>query len=596
VAPKLVSRGSVPALAPARYLLGDRAGAVTLLVVASTIGGFCEAAILAIIAEAAGALVTGTHTVRAAAGPLSATVSISTLLLIAFALAVARLALQAPLSQLPSRIASDVQAALQRELFDAFTQASWSEQSRDREGHLQELMTNQIFQGAIGVLAATSLVTALLTLIVLIATALVVNPVAAIAVLGTAVLVFGMLRPLNRVITRWSGGLSQSQMEFAGGVGQATRLAEETHVFGVAGAQRERMSVLIENSRGFFYRVQLLGRLTTSVYQSCIYLLVVGLLAVLAAANAGHVAALGAVVLLLIRAGGYGQAVQGSYQALRQASPFIERVRGVSERYRASTPVRGERRISHIETIAFEHVSFAYTPERPVLRDLSFAVEGGEAIGIVGPSGAGKSTLMQIILQLRKPDSGLYLVNGAPAAEITSGDWHDRVAYVPQEPRLLHASVADNIRFFRDLDDAAVERAARLARIDTDIASWPDGYQTLIGPRADAVSGGQQQRICIARALAGEPAMLVLDEPTSSLDPRSESLLQESLRTLKAQVTLFVIAHRMSTLDICSRVMVVIDGHVDAFDTAARLKLQDGYYRAALGLAAEPATSTVAPV
>jgi ABC-type multidrug transport system fused ATPase/permease subunit len=381
-------------------------------------------------------------------------------------------------------------------------------------------------------------------------------------------------------------------MEFASGVGQATRLAEETHVFGVAGAQRERMGVFIENSRSFFYRVQLLGRVTTSVYQSCIYLLVVGLLAALAAANTGHVAALGAVVLLLIRAGGYGQAVQGSYQALRQASPFIDRVQAVSQRYRASTPVTGSRRLPQVETIAFEHVSFAYTPERPVLSDINFVVTGGETIGIVGPSGAGKSTLMQILLQLRLPDGGRYLLNGTPAAEISGHDWHDRVAYVPQEPRLLHASVAENIRFFRDLDDAAVERAARLARIDADIESWPEGYDTLIGPRADAVSGGQQQRICIARALAGRPAMLVLDEPTSSLDPRSESLLQDSLRTLQEQLTLFVIAHRMSTLEICSRVLVVIDGKVDAFDTASRLKLQDGYYRAALELAGESAASS----
>ena len=575
-----------------RYLLGDRTTTVAALVVVSTLSGFCEAAILAIIAEGAGALVIGTHKVHATAGPLSATVSIGTLLIIAFALAVGRLLLQAPLSQLPSRIASDVQATLQRGLFDAFTEASWGEQSRDREGHLQELMTNQIFQGAIGVLAATSLVTALLALIVLIGMALVVNAVAAFAVLGAAVLVFGMLRPLNRIMTRWSGGLSQSQMEFASGVGQAARLAEETHVFGVAGAQRERMGGFIENSRSFFYRVQLLGRLTTSVYQSCIYLLVVGLLAALAAANTGHVAALGAVVLLLIRAGGYGQGVQGAYQALRQASPFIDRVQAVSQRYRASAPLTGSRRLSQVEAIAFEHVRFAYTPERPVLSDINFVVAGGETIGIVGPSGAGKSTLMQILLQLRLPDSGRYLLNGASAAEISSHDWHDRVAYVPQEPRLLHASVADNIRFFRDLDDAAVQRAARLARIDADIESWPDGYETLIGPRADAVSGGQQQRICIARALAGKPAMLVLDEPTSSLDPRSESLLQDSLRTLQEQLTLFVIAHRMSTLEICSRVLVVIDGQVDAFDTASRLKLQDGYYRAALELAGESAPST----
>jgi ATP-binding cassette subfamily B protein len=157
---------------------------------------------------------------------------------------------------------------------------------------------------------------------------------------------------------------------------------------------------------------------------------------------------------------------------------------------------------------------------------------------------------------------------------------------VPQEPRLLHASVAENIRFFRDIDEESVERAGRLARIHEDIMSWADGYETIVGPRADAVSGGQQQRICLARALAAAPEVLVLDEPTSALDPTSESLIQESLTGLKQQLTLFIIAHRMSTLDICDRVMIIIDGKLTAFDTIDFLQQHNSYYRSASALAA----------
>jgi ABC-type multidrug transport system fused ATPase/permease subunit len=238
-----------------------------------------------------------------------------------------------------------------------------------------------------------------------------------------------------------------------------------------------------------------------------------------------------------------------------------------------------------VQSITFTGVSFAYVPDRPVLRDISFAVAGGETIGIIGPSGAGKSTMVQLLLRLRAPSAGTYLVNGFPADSFTLEDWHAKVAYVPQDPKLLHASVADNIRYFRDLSDAAVERAARLARIHDDIASWPATYETIVGPRADAVSGGQQQRICIARALAASPEVLVLDEPTSALDPRSESLLQDSLVSVKQALTLFIIAHRMSTLDICDRVMVLSDGRVEAFDTATRLGEQNAYYRFAADLA-----------
>jgi ABC-type multidrug transport system fused ATPase/permease subunit len=239
-----------------------------------------------------------------------------------------------------------------------------------------------------------------------------------------------------------------------------------------------------------------------------------------------------------------------------------------------------------VQTLAYEHVSFAYRAERPVLSDISFEIARGEAVGVIGPSGAGKSTFVQILLQLRSPDAGRYLVNGEPAQDFDPDDWHRLVAYVPQEPRLVHASVTDNIRYFRNIDPDAVEHAARLAGIHDEIVGWSHGYETIIGPRADAVSGGQQQRICLARALAAQPEVLVLDEPTSALDPHSESLIGQSLTALRRDLTMFVVAHRMSTLDMCDRVMVILDGKLAAFDTAALLSESNPYYRSASTLAA----------
>jgi len=566
-------------------LLGGRRRLVVALILTSVVAGLSEAAILATVAQAAASLVNGARSVRATAGPLHVNESVGGLLAIAFALAAGRLALQWPLSVIPARISAGVQASMQRSLFGAFTRASWTEQSNDREGHLQELVMNQVLQASWAALAVTGLVTSVLTLLVLVGSALLLNVVAAAAVLGATVLMFALLRPLNQLIGRRSRELSQAQMSMASVVGQAARLSEETHVFGAAAAQRHSIAEFIDTAQALFYRTQMLARLTPGAYQCLIYLLVVAGLALLNAVNSGHVASLGAVVLLLIRAGAYGQQVQGGYQTYRGSIPFVERVQEAERRYAESSPVRGSQPLPLVRSLVFERVSFAYVPGRPVLSNVSFAVSRGETIGVVGPSGAGKSTLVQLLLQLRVPGDGRYLVNGVSADEFARDDWNARVAYVPQEPRLLHASVADNIRYFRRLSDASVEEAARHARIDADIRNWTRGYDTIIGPRADAISGGQQQRICIARALAARPEVLVLDEPTSALDPRSESLLQESLGALKAQLTLFIIAHRMSTLDICDRVMVIVDGRLEAFDTAAGLKGQNSYYRAAVALA-----------
>jgi ABC-type multidrug transport system fused ATPase/permease subunit len=545
------------------------------------LSGLTEAGVLAVVAQVAASLVSGATRVSASIGPLQIHASVGSLLAAALILAVIRLTLQVPISFLPARIAADVQARLRNDLFDAFTRASWAVQSRDAEGHLQEMMTSQVMQASEGALMATNLVTASFTFFVLIISALALNVWAAVVVLGAAVLLFGLLRPMNALGHRRAHALSQAQLNYASGIGEAVRVAEETQVFGVAAAQRSRIDDLVVAAQELFFRTALLGRLIGNLYQSMMFLIIVAGLAGLYAAGTGHVASLGAVVLILVRAGTYGQQVQQSYQLVRQALPFVNRLHDAEQRYLASRPVTDERTLPRVTTLAFENVCYGYQQGQPVLSDINFEVAGGEAIGIIGPSGAGKSTLAQILLRLRTPDQGRYLVNGSALEQFARGDWHRRVAYVPQEPRLVHASVADNIRFFRSLDDDAVERAAKLARIHSEIVGWPKGYDTIVGPRADAVSGGQQQRICLARGLAAHPEVLVLDEPTSALDPRSETLIQDSLTALKGEVTLFIIAHRISTLDICDRVMVIVDGRLEAFDTIAFLRQNSPYYRSA---------------
>jgi ABC-type multidrug transport system fused ATPase/permease subunit len=309
-------------------------------------------------------------------------------------------------------------------------------------------------------------------------------------------------------------------------------------------------------------------------------------LAVLTAAGGSHAASLGAVILILVRASNSGQIVNSSWQGLQQSLPFIERTQEAARRYSESAPPQGEKPLSKVRTITFQEVNFSYRAGTPTLRDISFEVSHNEAIGVIGPSGAGKSTLIQLLLQLRPPESGRYLVNGEHVAAFRRADWHRLVSYVPQSPKLLHASVAENIRYLRDIDDDQVEQAARLARIHEDVMSWPKGYETIIGPRADAVSGGQQQRICLARALAAHPEVLVLDEPTSALDPHSETLIQQSLTALRSNLTMFIVAHRMSTLDICDRVMVIQEGRLAAFDSRLLLQQQNQYYRSASMIAA----------
>ncbi|HEY2161541.1 MAG TPA: hypothetical protein VGH24_09565, partial [Solirubrobacteraceae bacterium] len=269
-----------------------------------------EAGILTITAQVATSLVNGVTHIQISLASFRIHATIGTLLLIAMELALVRFALQIPIAYYPSVIAGDVQANLRRQLFGAFSAASWDLQSKDREGHLQELMTNQITFASNGALQATALVTSFFTLVVLVVSAFALNVIAALTVLGAAVLLFIALRPLTTAGSRYSRALSAAQMQYAGAVGEANSVAEEAHVFGTASAQRVRLDGFIGAARKLYVRTQLVARAAPGIFQSMIYIILVLGLIVLNGVHHASFSSLGAVVLLLVRAGSYGQQVQ----------------------------------------------------------------------------------------------------------------------------------------------------------------------------------------------------------------------------------------------------------------------------------------------
>jgi ATP-binding cassette, subfamily B, bacterial len=350
-----------------RLLIGDRRRSVVLLALVSIFSGITEAGTLVLIAQIASSLVNGKKDVHTHIGPFNVSAGIGTLIGVAFALTILRFVLQIPLSTLPSRICADVQAGLRRSLFDAFTRASWEVQSQDREGQLQETMTSQVMTATGGALQTTQLITASFTFLVLLVTAIALNPLAAVIVGATTVVLFALLRPLRSRGVRHARALSKAQVEYAGAIAESIRVAEETHVFGVDQAQRDRTSDFVQASQDNFYRSQLIARLVANLYQSLIYLLLVAALAGLYLVGGSHAGSLAGVVLLLTRAGTAGQLIQGAYQGLAQSLPFIERTQDALRRYTDSALKDGGVALQDVSKLAFEGVSFAYNPGHPVL-------------------------------------------------------------------------------------------------------------------------------------------------------------------------------------------------------------------------------------
>ena len=217
-------------------------------------------------------------------------------------------------------------------------------------------------------------------------------------------------------------------------------------------------------------------------------------------------------------------------------------------------------------------VTFGYDPLEPVLRDIDVDVTPGEVVGIVGPSGSGKSTLAQLLLGLREPTKGKVLADGREIASLAADEWARKVAAVPQRSQIIVGTIADNIRFMREgITDDDLLRAAKQAHLHDDIVAHTEGYDRRIGDGGSQLSGGQAQRLALARALAGSPEVLVLDEPTSALDAQSETLVRKTLEEIRGRTSIVIIAHRLTTLDICDRIIVLQDGRLVGFDSPARV-------------------------
>jgi ATP-binding cassette subfamily B protein len=256
--------------------------------------------------------------------------------------------------------------------------------------------------------------------------------------------------------------------------------------------------------------------------------------------------------------------LQGSLVSAERAFQLLDELPEVAEKPNARPLVRA------LGQVAFENVSFGYKPERPALRDISFAVAVGSRVGIAGTTGAGKSTLVGLLLRLYDPASGKILLDGVDVRDYKLRDLRNQFAIVLQEPVLFSSSIAENIAYARpDASEAEIIAAAQAANAHNFISGLPQGYKTEVGERGAQLSGGERQRISLARAFLKDAPILILDEPTSSVDMKTEAVIIEAMERLMRGRTTFMIAHRLTTLDICDVRIQLEHGRIVSLTHAA---------------------------
>jgi ATP-binding cassette subfamily B protein len=268
------------------------------------------------------------------------------------------------------------------------------------------------------------------------------------------------------------------------------------------------------------------------------------------------------------------------YREIKQAIIDIEKMFSVLSRNPEIKDVPGARPlIVSSGNVRFDNVQFAYDPERPILKGLSFEVPAGKTVAIVGPSGAGKSTISRLLFRLYDVSSGKILIDGQDIRNVTQTSLRASIGMVPQDTVLFNDTIRYNIRYGRwDATDAEVEEAAQLAQIDGFIRMSPKGYETQVGERGLKLSGGEKQRVAIARTVLKAPPILVLDEATSALDSHTEQEIQDALERVSRNRTSLVIAHRLSTIVAADEIIVLDQGRIAERGTHSQLLATGGLY------------------
>lgn len=229
--------------------------------------------------------------------------------------------------------------------------------------------------------------------------------------------------------------------------------------------------------------------------------------------------------------------------------------------------------------VEFDHVKFGYDPEVTVLKDVSFKVEAGQSIALVGPTGAGKSTIVSLISRFYDIDSGSVTVDGHEVSEVTIHSLRSQMGIMLQDPFIFSGTIEDNIRYGKlDATEEEIINAAKTVCADDFIMEMEKGYQTPVRERGSGLSQGQKQLICLARTLVSDPKILVLDEATSSVDAKTEQVLQEAVNRLMKGRTSFIVAHRLSTIQSCDKIMFIADGGIAEVGSHDELMAKKGRY------------------
>lgn len=479
----------------------------------------------------------------------------------------------------------DYESGLRSRIAQLQANCGWATIEDSSAGSIHSLLWTSVHRSREGFAQAIGIISNLASLVLMLAATIVAARLMIIPVV-VGLVAFGLgFRPLIRATRKTSLELREAYLEYGKELNESIAMSREARILGIQDLLASRLASAGDSTAKAVAKQSLYSTLMSTGYSDAIYVAVILGFAVISGASIADPAPLAAIVLLLYRSMGYGQGLQSALQNIASSGPFIADVNRWLNLLEANTENGGTvNQAGSFETISFDDVALTYPNGHVGLLGLSTTVCKGESIALVGPSGSGKSSFVTLLLALRRQTGGSIAVNGESMDELDLRSWRSNLALVPQDNLLFDATIEENVRCWRDIPDERIVKALRQANILDEVLAMDAGLATLAGEGGKRLSGGQRQRVCLARALAGDPALLVLDEPTSALDPASERAVKDTLEAIKGDVTLVIIAHRMTTITICDRVLVLDNGRLEHDGPPAVVARESEYFARALEL------------
>lgn len=474
--------------------------------------------------------------------------------------------------------------SIRSEVVTAYSRGSWRTQADLDEGGLQQLLVTLPNTASSSLAGLLTHFGNLLTMVAMLSYALLADPTLTISLIVAILAISVAFIPLRRWIKSRSARVLDQQRGLATAANELSSMKFEVQAFGIGQSVARTLQEMVLLEGRMRRRITVVKSMVVPIYTTLTYSAVTIGLVVLQGTSSDGLEEVGPILLVVLRSLSYGQGVQQAAVAIASLMPILDFLQDEVDKFQRKQLSWGTKPLNVIKSVHLDDVSYRYREDDgAALRGASIRINRGERVGIVGPSGSGKSTLIRLILGLIHADSGRVLVNESLIHEHDRTAWSRRTGVVPQSAQVLRGTLAENLRLYREgISEEDLWWALEVADMVDDVLAMPDALETEIGAGARTLSGGQQQRLAIARALVTRPDLVVMDEPTSSIDVMSEAAVSDSIERLPKEATVVIISHRMRILRGCDRLIVVEDGRITANGASRQVLESSPYLVAAL--------------